>query len=129
MADSNASRRDPRFPLRPGTAFVEFADPRRERASILGELRRISAAGLAFETDGRASDYPPGTRLGDAVLRVGPCELRGDLVVCNATPLQATSVLFGALFYPVSPETEDRLTALIAGIEATVESEPSQVTD
>jgi hypothetical protein len=111
-------RRDPRYRLRDGSAFLELADPSGEAGRVRGAVRRISAAGLAFECDGFWRDVAPGTALVDTVLRVGDCSLRGTVLVLNVTELGPERAELGGVFHAESPVVEDRLMTLLAGIEA-----------
>jgi hypothetical protein len=111
-------RRDPRFALREGSAVLELADPRDDASRVRGTVKRISAAGLGFESHGWWRGLAPGATLSGAVLRVGDCVLRGTVVVVNLTQQGPDVAELGALFHPESPQGEDRLMTLLAGIEA-----------
>jgi hypothetical protein len=81
-------------------------------------VKRLSAAGLAFESEGFWRDVAPGTALVDTVLRVGDCALRGTVLVLNVTELGPQRAELGGVFHAESPAVEDRLMTLLAGIEA-----------
>jgi hypothetical protein len=115
---SPMTRRDPRHKLRPGSGFVEFMDPDDAQRRVSGTLTLVSASGLAFEVDRVVPNLRAGTWLRDAKMLVGNCELRGDIAVRNARPLEKSGMGVGGLFYPSSPTEEDRFLVLIASLES-----------
>jgi hypothetical protein len=118
QAPPESTRRDRRYNLRQGAAFVEFADPRTTGRRVSAALKLISAAGLCFETEPWGRELLPGSILLDTTLRVGDCVLRGEIILRNVHDGEKRSVILGGIFCPASPEIEDRLMTLIAGIEA-----------
>ena len=113
---TTTTRRDPRLVLRRGSAAIEFADPRSGGTRVAGDLVSVNVAGLSFEIGGDAG-LEPGQDLGEVVLRVGPCLLRGDLVIRDSHAVDTGRYEIGGLFYPCLQD-EDRWMTLLAGVEA-----------
>jgi hypothetical protein len=79
----------------------------------------LSHSGVSFRCEGPAlAVLDTGSRLGCAIVRIGECELRGDLVVMHLTPEGLAGALCGALFYPESDAELVKLKSVIAGMEA-----------
>jgi hypothetical protein len=118
MSDpSTPARRDPRFDLQQGSAFVELAHPRTAHERVRAELTRISAAGVCFEAAEWGREIPVGAVLVDVALEIGERRLAGDVHVLNAQSKDGNTV-FGGVFRPDTPETEDVLMELLERIEA-----------
>jgi hypothetical protein len=77
----------------------------------------MSAAGIAFWTDGDSAELPPGTCLDGVTVRIGACVLRGEAVVRNVRDAEPGRIEVGCVFYP-DPREEDRWMTLLAGIDA-----------
>lgn len=112
------TRRDPRLALREGVAelhvpAVQFDDP-----PTVAVVTRISVAGLGFRIDRSRRDLETGMLVRGVRIRVGECEIEGDLAVRDVDDGAGSLLEIGGLFYPAGNETEGRLMALIAGIEA-----------
>lgn len=78
----------------------------------------ISASGMSFRYGDDAPDLESGTTLQEAVLRLGRCEIRGELLVMHVTPHPTGETVCGALFYPALDADLLKLKSAIAGIEA-----------
>jgi hypothetical protein len=115
-------RRDPRYDLEPGSAFLELADPRAGHERVRAELTRISAAGVCFESAAWGREIPVGAVLVDVALEIGERRLAGEVHVLNAQPKDGR-VVFGGVFHPSTPEVEDVLMELLEGIGAAVRTE------
>jgi hypothetical protein len=53
----------------------------------------------------------------DAVIHLGGCEIRGELVVMHLTPQTPTRTICGALFYAACDEDLIKLRSAVAGME------------
>jgi hypothetical protein len=82
------------------------------------ELTRISIAGLAFDIDRGAERFSQGMRIQEVTLRIGPCTVRGEVLVRSAMAAHGGRTQIGCLFFPDTHDSERSWTALIAGIEA-----------
>lgn len=117
-APTPSTRRDKRHALLSGTCFVEFAQPDSGSGTACESLTRLSVAGFAFETEQAPEKIPPGMRLVDVRLVVGPCVLQGEAEVRSTQSLVGSNYEIGCLFYPATRECEDRWLAVVAGLEA-----------
>lgn len=111
------TRRDQRFSLLAGSSTVELEDPSGSGQHLVLSLIDLSIAGLTLELRDHASDLEPGGTFAGAVLRVGDCELRGEVSVRNVRSTGDRQQI-GALFYPATAADQERLMVLMAGIEA-----------
>ena len=109
-------QRDRRFPLfRPQKALVEFDfDGRAWRLPLVD----VSVTGLSFVTDEEVPGLRIGVRIESAVLRVADCEIRGNVAIRHVTPHPDWTTLYGGIFYPAEESDLNRLSGLLAGIEA-----------
>jgi hypothetical protein len=112
-SSASSGRNDNRHWLQhAGEAFVEFdlADGRRWCLDLVN----VSDGGLCFGLD---DDGQPvlevGTRIDDAVVRVGEIEISGSLLVAHATEQFAAGTLCGAEFKPSKECDQHKLTTLI----------------
>ncbi len=94
-----STRRDERHALIPGTCTAEFVVPQSSQETASGVIVSVSFSGLAFELGGTSRTLAAGTCLEGVTVRVGPCVLRGDLMVRNRRPV-GDRIEFGYLFYP-----------------------------
>ncbi len=117
MAKTTACRRKTRrHRISPGSdARVEFQYPDSSGSSFA--LTDISVSGFSFSVPEDGHGLETGAALPGAVVRIGECEIRGELLIMHAT---AESGTVGALFYPASDEELVKLKSVIAGIEAVV---------
>jgi hypothetical protein len=123
MSDQAVStRRDPRHALRPGAGRVTVPSENFDDPATMAPLTVISLAGVGFRVPASRTDLQPGALVPGARIHVGECELVGELAVRVVHPVGEEQVEIGALFYPVNLETEGRLMALVAGIEAALEA-------
>jgi len=114
-----STRRDQRFALRPGSAFVEFPDPNSTDGHWTAGLRMVSVSGFAFEATDRCPQVRGGDEFRGVTLRIGECMLEGDIVVRNTRQTES-HLEVGCLFYPGSREGEDLWMTLLAGIDAAI---------
>ena len=113
-----STRRDVRYALRPGAAFLSIPTDGLDEPSTVAPVTLISLSGVAFRLDAFRMDLGPGGLIKDAVIRVGACEIAGNLAIREVHHTTGSEVEVGALFYPSDIEDENRHMALIAGIEA-----------
>jgi hypothetical protein len=79
----------------------------------------LSHSGVSFRAhDAALHCLDTGTRYDRAVVRLGECVIRGELVVMHVTPEGLAGALCGALFYPESDAELVKLKSAIAGMEA-----------
>ena len=105
-----------RHPIAPGAETrVDLECPPGRPWSLSVVDLSVSGISFAFEED--APQIDNGTNLPNAVIRIGSCEMRGDLLVMHVTPSSSRTIC-GALFYPASDDDLIKLKSMIAGIEA-----------
>jgi len=99
-------------------ACIEFdyPGPGGKRCSL--PLIDISVSGLSFKIDDELLNIDSGTNLSPVVIRLGKCEIHGDLLVMHASPNSPNETVCGALFYPAKDADLLKLKSAIAGIEA-----------
>jgi len=100
-------------------AFVEFDYPqptgKRRRLSLLD----MSHAGLCFALPFYGlSGIDLSTHLIDVLVRIGGCEISGELFVSHVTRESEERVLCGGRFYPATKTDCLQLTKAIAGLES-----------
>ena len=78
----------------------------------------ISISGLSFRYRDELPDLESGATLSAVVIRLGRCEIHGDLLVMHLTPYSSGETVCGALFYPAKDADLLKLKSAIAGIEA-----------
>jgi hypothetical protein len=119
MTTAQASRRKTRrHPAKDSEeACVELSTPNRTGERFRLPLMDISISGLSFVIGDELPGIENGTDLPDAVIQLGECTIRGDLVVMHLTPQTDTRTLCGALFYAASDEDLLKLRGAVAGME------------
>lgn len=100
-------------------AFVEFDYPqprgRRRRLS----LHDMSSAGICFTLPFYGlSGIDPTTHIVDVVVRIGGCEIAGELLVSHTTRESEERVLCGGRFYPATESDQLQLVKAIASLES-----------
>ena len=81
-------------------------------------LTDLSVSGLSFDCDDELPGLESGTTLSPVVIRLGKCDIHGDLLVMHVTSEPSTVTVCGALFYPAKDADLLKLKSAIAGIEA-----------
>ena len=81
-------------------------------------LTDLSISGLSFRFRDEIHGLESGTNLSSVVIRLGKCEIHGDLLVMHVTSLDSGETQCGALFYPANDADLLQLKSAIAGIEA-----------
>jgi hypothetical protein len=99
-----------------GNATVEFSFPRPGLAPLRFALVDIGLSGIRFAYGDELAGMEVGTTLGEVTLRVGSCEMQGELVVMHITPVSEAIAHCGALFYPASDEELTKLKGVVAGL-------------
>jgi hypothetical protein len=108
------TRRDDRHPVPPGVGFVElYADDTLLRA----ELVRVSVAGMTLELSSE-SDFPRDKPLVRGVVRVGACQVQGELLVKYAVRGSHGRTELGCLFYPATVLAGEKWSAMVTVFEA-----------
>lgn len=98
-------------------AFVEFDYPqpmgKRRRLSLLD----LSSAGVCFALPFYGlSGIGLATNLIDVVIRVGSCEIEGEILVSHVTRESDERVLCGGRFYPATEHDRLHMMKAIAGL-------------
>jgi len=119
MTTAQACRRETRRHPAKGSeeACVELSTPNRTGERLRLSLVDISISGLSFVVGDELPGIEDGSDLSDAVIHLGECQIRGDLVVMHLTPQTDTRTLCGALFYAASDEDLLKLRSAVAGME------------
>jgi hypothetical protein len=78
----------------------------------------ISVSGLSFLCGDDLPGLDSGTTLSPVVIRLGKCDIHGDLLVMHVTSGPSNKTTCGALFYPAKDADLLKLKSAIAGIEA-----------
>ena len=94
---------------------IEFAYPGPRGCNLSLTLLDVSSAGFSFALEEQLQEVEAGTSLDCVVLHVGPCQIRGDMMIIHITHERGVC---GALFYPSTDEDLIKLRALMAGIES-----------
>ena len=81
-------------------------------------LTDLSVSGLSFRCGGELPGLDSGTTLSPVVIRLGKCDIHGDLLVMHVTSGPPSETTCGALFYPAKDADLLKLKSAIAGIEA-----------
>jgi hypothetical protein len=119
MTTTTACRRKARrHRLSSTEASVEFDYPNPGGHPCRLPLVDVSISGLSFAGTDELFGIEAGTDLSDVTIRVGSCEMRGDLLVMHATPEGVPDAVYGALFYPASDTDLVKMKSVLAGIEA-----------
>ena len=115
LQHAETTRRDLRFRVRRGIAFVEFEieGPRR------GDLTSVSVAGLTFEVNN--DEGMEEGRAMQATVLVGECAIEGDLAVRHIRRVNESRVEAGCMFYPSSHTGVEKWSAVVAVIGAICE--------
>jgi hypothetical protein len=100
-------------------ARVEFDYPMPNGKKYVVPLVNVSASGLSFglEEHDDLAGLQEGTSLPDAVIRVGDCTIRGELLTMHVTADPTSRYVCGALFYPATDTDLVMLKSVIAGME------------
>lgn len=98
-------------------AFIEFDHPvgKRRRLTVLD----VSPAGVCFALPfyGLAGIETSST-LAEVVVRVGACEIEGELVVSHVTRESDQRVLCGGRFYPATALDQLQLQRVLVGLQS-----------
>jgi len=78
----------------------------------------LSVSGLSFNCSDELPGLESGTTLSPVVIRLGKCDIHGDLLVMHVTSDPSPETVCGALFYPAKDADLLKLKSAIAGIEA-----------
>jgi hypothetical protein len=113
-------RRHDRLTLAPDMeAHVEFDHPTPNGRSYRVPLVNISPSGVSFAIDAGdpLTGLEEGACLPEAVVRLGECAIRGELLVMHVTTDPDSRYVCGALFYPATDTDLVKLKSVIAGME------------
>jgi len=110
-------RRDSRYPISRGKTSIDLGSAGSETA----EIANVSVAGLSMLVD-RDEEIAVGQGYPDSVLHIGPCSVRGEILVTNVNPFGRTSQMYGCLFYPATLADTERWMIIISSAEAMVGS-------
>lgn len=121
MATITKNRRShTRHPVSPEeVARVGFDYPTPNGKQYEVPLVNISASGLSFLIDpgDELAGLEEGAGLPDAVIRLGECEIRGEMLIMHMTAGPDSRYVCGALFYPATDTDLVKLKSAIAGME------------
>lgn len=81
-------------------------------------LADVSISGLSFVFEEELPGIESGASISGVLMRLGECEIQGDLVVMHITPQSENRQVCGALFYAATDEDLVKWRAAMAGIEA-----------
>jgi hypothetical protein len=83
------------------------------------EVTNLSASGLSFklDPDEDRTGLDEGESFHEAVVRVGDCAMRGELLLMHMTQGPGSRYVCGALFYPATDTDLVKLKSVIAGME------------
>jgi hypothetical protein len=100
-------------------ARVEFDYPTPNGRSYRVPVINLSPSGLSFTVDGydELARLDEGSSLPDAVIRLGDCKIRGEMLVMHVTADPDSRYVCGALFYPATDTDLVKLKSVIAGME------------
>lgn len=101
-----------------GNAWVEITCPQPEGRLHTLPLLDVSVSGLSFMFEEPLPGLESGASLNNVLVRLGDCEIRGELVVMHLTPQGPGRWACGALFYAASDTDLLKWRAAIAGMEA-----------
>jgi len=101
-----------------GNAWVEVNYPQPEGKRHQLALIDVSVSGLSFVFESELAGLESGADLHDVLVRLGDCEIRGELVVMHVTPQGSGRWLCGALFYAAGDTDLLKWRSAIAGMEA-----------
>ena len=110
---AETTRREPRYKLRRGIAFVEFEIDDSCNGPRRGDLTSVSVAGLTFEVDADAG-LEKGTLVQAATVLIGECAVEGEFAVRYIRLVNESRVETGCLFYPTSHTGAEKWSAVIA---------------
>ena len=116
LQHAETTRRDLRFKVRRGVAFVEFEIEGQRR----GDLTSVSVAGLTFEVN-NGEGMKEGMALQDATVLIGECVIEGDLAVRHIRHVNESRIEAGCMFYPSSHTGVEKWSAVVAAIGAVCE--------
>ena len=100
-----------------GTAQVEFDHPAPHGCHYSFPVIDISVSGLSFACSEEISGLESGENLPAVTVRIGGCEMHGEILVMHMTSRSSTSRVVGALFYPAQDADLVKWKSLLAGIE------------
>ena len=92
---------------------TEGPDGMRHRADLV----EVSVSGVTFELDAGPS-FEKGAILSNVTLHIGDCIVEGELLVKHSEPTRKSRLELGCLFYPSSQLDEEKLSAVLAGLQA-----------
>jgi hypothetical protein len=110
-------RRDSRYPFSRGKTSIDLGST----SSGTAEIANVSVAGLAMITK-RDEEIAVGQGYPDAVLHIGPCTVRGEIMVTNVNPSGRAAQVYGCLFYPATLADTERWMIVLSSAEAMVGS-------
>jgi hypothetical protein len=98
-------------------ASIELGWPEGAARRVKARLLDISMSGLSFAMPAEAPRLTSGIMVNGVTLRLGRCEIGGDLLIMHVTQ-RSQGPVCGALFYPAGDAELALLKSAIAGIEA-----------
>jgi len=101
-----------------GSAWIEITLPRPEGLKHRFALLDVSVSGLSFAVEEPLPGLESGADLGSVLVRLGDCEIHGELVVMHVTSQGQDRRVCGALFYAATDIDLLKWRAAIAGMEA-----------
>jgi hypothetical protein len=99
-------------------ACVEVNYPDCANRNVRLPLVDISISGLSFVMTEELPALENGSNLTDVVVRLGDCEIHGELVVMHMTPQSDARTICGALFFTATDQDLLKLRSAVAGMEA-----------
>ena len=100
------------------SATVSFRFPSPNGQHVELALVDVSVSGMSFAYNDELPGLESGATIAPVVLRLGSCEMHGELLVMHVTPQSPARTVCGVLFYPATDTDLVKLKSAIAGIEA-----------
>jgi hypothetical protein len=120
MTTTTCRRQQRRFASRgAGIARVELCYPGETGRRYVLPLVDASASGLSFSFEDELPGLEAGATLPDVVVRLGDCDVHGELVVMHVTPKNEALTLCGALFYATTDTDLVKWRSAVAGMSIT----------
>jgi hypothetical protein len=100
-----------------GAGFVDFDSERSDGGRYRADVTDISVSGMTFELEA-GPKFEKGAILVNANLHISDCVVEGELLVKHWALIRKSRVEVGCLFYPSSQIDEEKLSAVLAGLQA-----------
>ena len=96
---------------------MDFDSERSDGGRYRADVMEISVSGMTFELEA-GPKFENGAILVNANLHISDCVIEGELLVKHCALIRESRVEMGCLFYPSSQIDEEKLSAVLAGLQA-----------